>query len=124
MKSAAAFHQVYNGRVYDLLSPHTSQHRPLPVLASARQGKAAEFNFDRREENAEGNSDASATVAGKNRFSSFSRRESLSGSRVIGLSAHAVDNPGQVMELLRQGARNRRVRSTEVCVYCLNRSLI
>lgn len=104
--------------MYDLLSPHASQHRPLPILASARQGAAAGLSVDGRDESAEDGSGEASTydVAGKRRFStsSFSRREGCSESHLVGLSAHAVDSAEQVMELLRQGNRNRRVRSTEV----------
>lgn len=104
--------QVYNGHVYDLLSPpHESQKRPLKVLASATPATTT----DSTEEDTEGNSDTITTIAaGKKRLSSLASRDNGSGSCVVGLSAHKVDNPEQVMELLRQGARNRRVRSTEV----------
>lgn len=99
--------QVYNGRVYDLLSPSASHHRPLPVVASARQGAATGFSVGRREQNAADNSEGGTTTVAE---------KSSSGARLVGVSAHAVDDAEQVMELLRQGARNRRVRSTEVCV--------
>ena len=117
-KTATDPSQVYNDRVYDLLSPGVSKHRPLPILASARQGKTAGRCVEGCcEDNAEGNSDASAVVVGKRRSSSSSSscREGDGGSRLVGLSAHTVESAEEVMELLRQGARNRRVRATEVC---------
>lgn len=103
--------QVYNGRVYDLLSPpHASQMQPLKVLASAKPATTG-----CTEEDIEGSTHTNTSYStGKTRLSSFSYRENGSGSRVVGLSVHTVYSPEQAMELLRKGAQNRRVRSTEV----------
>lgn len=98
--------------MYDLLSPQASQQqRPLPVLTSARlattvTGQNA-VGYERDVE-------AHATASREDSPPSFSQREGWGVSRVKGLSVHAVHNAKQVMELLRQGGRNRRVRSTEV----------
>ncbi|CAM9456476.1 unnamed protein product, partial [Ectocarpus fasciculatus] len=116
---------VYNGRVYDLLSPEDSdEQRPLRVHATAAGPATATKTFLRapvgESDGGGGVNDKSnansATTAGRRRYGSSSlRREcSASGSRVVGLSVHPVGNAEQVMELLRRGDRNRRVRSTEM----------
>ncbi len=97
--------------MYDLLSPHASQQRPLPLLTSARLATtAAGSNVVGYERDVE----MHATASREDSPPSCSQREGWGVSRVKGLSVHAVDSATQVMELLRQGGRNRRVRSTEV----------
>ncbi|CAN0156592.1 unnamed protein product [Ectocarpus sp. 6 AP-2014] len=118
---------VYNGRVYDLLSPEDSnEQRPLRVHATAARPATATKPRLRAHvgeidsggvHDAEGKSNAKSTAAAGIRSygsSSLPRECSASGSRVVGLSVHPVKNVEQVMELLRQGDRNRRVRSTEM----------
>ncbi|CAM9532358.1 unnamed protein product, partial [Ectocarpus sp. 12 AP-2014] len=118
---------VYNGRVYDLLSPEGSnEQRPLRVhVAAARPATATKpclrahvGDSDSRGVNdTERKSNANSTTAAGTRSygsSSLPLKCSASGSRVVGLSVHPVKNAEQVMGLLRQGDRNRRVRSTEM----------
>ncbi|CAB1118472.1 unnamed protein product [Ectocarpus sp. CCAP 1310/34] len=121
------FCQVYNGRVYDLLSTEDSnEQRPLrvhvtagrPATATKPCHRAHVADSDSRGvNNTERKSNANSTTAagtGSYGSSSLPRECSASGSRVVGLSVHPVNNAEQVMELLRQGDRNRRVRSTEM----------
>ncbi|CAM9309226.1 unnamed protein product, partial [Ectocarpus sp. 8 AP-2014] len=121
---------VYNGRVYDLLSPEDSnEQRPLRVhVTAARPATATKpclraqvGDSDCRGVNdTERKSNANSTTATGTRSygsSSLPRECCASGSRVVGLSVHPVKNAEQVMELLRQGDRNRRVRSTEMNTY-------
>lgn len=122
------FYQVYNGRVYDLLSPEdANEQRPLRVHATAASPATATKPFLRApiggsdsggvndtEKKSNANSSTTAGIRQSCGSSSLRRECSVNGSRVVGLSVHPVGNVEQVMELLRQGDRNRRVRSTEV----------
>lgn len=104
--------QVYNDRVYDLLSRDESQ-QPLPVLDAAKPIATETSTLPHSEPSAGGlNLEDDNDTSG---LTPFSHGE----SRVVGLSVHRVDRPEAVMQLLRRGDRNRRVSSTIVsCKRC------
>lgn len=105
-------HQVYNDRVYDLLSREDS-NQPLPVLDAAKGPVATDALTIPHSEPSAGGGGVKLEENNNNDSSGlapFSHGE----SRVVGLSVHRVDRPEAVLQLLRRGDRNRRVSSTIV----------
>lgn len=94
--------------MYDLLSGDES-HQPLPVLDAAKPVAPEVVSLPHSGPSAGGGAKLGENndIAG---LAPFSHGE----SRVVGLSVHRVDQPEAVMQLLRQGDRNRRVSSTIV----------
>ena len=97
--------------MYDLLSREESQ-QPLLVLDAAKPVALEAVSLPHSGSSAGGGGggvkpEDNNDTAG---LAPFSHGE----SRVVGLSVHRVDRPEAVMQLLRQGDRNRRVSSTIV----------
>lgn len=84
--------------MYDLLSDETEQ-KPLSVLDSASNVVTGTEAADK-----------DCPTGGREAVEQGSRH----GHCVVGLSVHHVEDAEQALRLLRRGAGNRRVRSTQV----------
>lgn len=101
--------QVYNGLVYDLLSDEPNQ-RPLPILDTATLATS-------QKEGNQGGGVEGGQTEGERAEKEAGLSSALRRSSIAGLSVRTVESAEQVMSLLRQGRRNRRVRSTEVRIH-------
>lgn len=99
--------QVYNGLVYDLLACD-SEERPLAI----RHLGVPEYTGRPGSESTAVGDWCNDGVGGER--APTTRASSRGSVEVVGLSRHPVRSAGHVMDLLAQGERLLRIRSTEV----------